>query len=294
MMQSRLNDVPFTARLGLWTVLMLIGMTARAESWYQVEVIVFDYLKPDLDGELWFENPGLPPLDYTVELVLARPEDSAANPVATPPPVQIPAATARVEPPKPPPVPYRMLPLERYRLREDLRRLQLSSAYRPLLHVAWMQPGLGTARARSVHLSRRAGEAVTPAPDPEPTDATEAAGGADILPPPAPIVDGLVRLRDTNVLLLDVDFAYFPQDFARILALQPGVGEGAVDERLLDSLADYVRLSESKRVLLNELNYFDHPLFGVLVQISRINPVELYPENTLPDEAGTLQPIRAE
>ncbi|MBF8268872.1 MAG: hypothetical protein HW386_581 [Gammaproteobacteria bacterium] len=42
---------------------LVYGAAVDAASWYQVEVIVFDYLNPNLDGELWFDNPGLPPRD---------------------------------------------------------------------------------------------------------------------------------------------------------------------------------------------------------------------------------------
>ena len=58
----------------LSATLLLSGVAADAVSWYQVEVIVFDYLKPELDGELWFENPELPPRDNAVELIFAQPD----------------------------------------------------------------------------------------------------------------------------------------------------------------------------------------------------------------------------
>ncbi|MBF8268873.1 MAG: hypothetical protein HW386_582 [Gammaproteobacteria bacterium] len=170
-------------------------------------------------------------------------------------------------------------------MRDDLHSLQLSSAYRPLLHIAWQQLGLGNTRSKAVYLEKLAGTPVTPGPVLRQTTATENTE-ADY-PPPATVFDGLVRLRSMNVLLLDVDFAYFPQDYARILAVQPGAA-GEPSEELLDSLADYVRLTESKRVLLNELNYFDHPLFGILVQVSRINPDDLLPKPVLPEASGEI------
>ena len=275
---------------------LVYGAAVDAASWYQVEVIVFDYLNPNLDGELWFDNPGLPPRDKAVELVFAQPEAPAAYTAVIQPPTTVPsppAPTAAGANPSqtpatvaaPAPVAYQVLPPERYRLRDDLRSLQLSSAYRPLLHIAWQQTGLGNTRSKAVHLEKLAGTPVTPGPVLPQTTATENTE-ADY-PPPATVFDGLVRLRSMNVLLLDVDFAYFPQDYARILAVQPGAA-GEPSEELLDSLADYVRLTESKRVLLNELNYFDHPLFGILVQVSRINPDDLLPKPVLPEASGEI------
>ena len=35
-----------------------------------------------------------------------------------------------------------------------------------------------------------------------------------------------------------------------------------------EARADYARLTESRRVRLNEIHYFDHPLFGLIVQVS--------------------------
>ena len=290
----------------LVTVLLVSSTALDAASWYQVEVIVFDSLKPDLDGELWFDNPGLPPRDKAVELIFAQPEEHAALTEALPQPAPIPSSPGLVAAAPnqsklpviaatPTPVAYQVLPLDRYRLRDDLRNLQLSSAYRPLLHIAWQQLGLGNTRARAVHLEKLAGSEVTPGPVVSLTAAAENTE-ADF-PPPAPVLDGLVRLRSMNVLMLDVDFAYFPQDYARILAVQPGAA-GGPSEQLLDSLADYVRLTETKRVLLNELNYFDHPLFGILVQVSRINPDDLVPKpalpETAPDTLGAGQPAEFE
>ena len=282
--------------------LLTVGLTVNAASWYQVEVIVFDYLKPELDGELWFDNPGLPPRDNAVELIFAQPDitatitEVAQRPVPVPstPPLAAAEANQAVAPAAevtPELVAYQVMPVDRYRLRDDLRNLQLSSAFRPLLHIAWQQQGLGNTGARAVHLEKLAGSVVTPGHLLHPETAI---GTTETdYPPPAPIFDGLVRLRSMNILLLDVDFAYFPQDFARILAAQPGAA-GNPSEQLLDSLADYVRMTETKRVLLNELNYFDHPLFGILIQVSRINPDELYPNPSRPDSEDAIQPVLPE
>ena len=38
-------------------------------AWYQVEVIVFSQLNPNTDGEIWYENPGLPERSESIELI---------------------------------------------------------------------------------------------------------------------------------------------------------------------------------------------------------------------------------
>ena len=283
-------------KLVLPAALLINSLCVTAASWYQIEVIVFDYQHPDLDSEVWYENPGLPAHDRSVELVFEQPATVPGATVmppmasvqtqqravpATPNPAELPAASVALKP-----IPYRVLPVERYRLREDLHRLQLSSTYRPLMHVAWQQRGLGNKKARPVHLVKLAGSDITPGPvTPQVAAPVDLAASG---PLPVPVFDGLIRLRNVHLLFLDVDFTYFPADLARIVAAQPGAANNS--EQLHDKLADYVRLTVSKRILLNELNYFDHPLFGILVQVTRIRHEDLLPKPAPPESAATAPP----
>lgn len=70
-----------------------------------------------------------------------------------------------------------------------------------------------------------------------------------LLPRDSELVEGTVRLRRTRYLHVDLDLIY---------VLGSGMG-------------NYVRLEEERRVRLNELHYFDHPLFGAIVQVTRAN-----------------------
>ena len=240
---------------------------ARAVSWYQVEVIVFDYTRPDLDGELWFENPGLPQRKDSIDLLtaVADPVKDIPSGINQPVSEQQPDTTSTDDSQHL--VPYLALPEEKYRLREDYRRLRLSSAYRPLLHVAWQQPGLDAAGVRQVHLEKLIGDGM-------PVPAAAAEGAEAVVQnyiPPDPIFDGLIRLRSSSDLLyVDVDIAYFPAGFRNLLESQSGDIASGADKRV-NLNADYVRMTDSRRIRLNELNFFDHPLFGVLLQVSRID-----------------------
>ena len=40
-------------KLSLLVLLFVFPPTVTAASWYQVEVVVFDRINPDLDGEQW-------------------------------------------------------------------------------------------------------------------------------------------------------------------------------------------------------------------------------------------------
>lgn len=81
---------------------------------------------------------------------------------------------------------------------------------------------------------------------------SQSAAGA--MPEAAAELVGSVRVRVTRFLHADVDMAF--------LAPAPADGGHAV----------HVRLQESRKIRLNEVHYFDHPLFGVMLQVSRVGP----------------------
>lgn len=132
------------------------------------------------------------------------------------------------------------LPPSSHRLNGVMGALRRSGRYRPLLHASWLQPEAG--RMRGVFLSQPDANAGT---DP----------GA---PGPAQVL-GSVRLRVTRFLHVDLDLAYFPG------AADRGTPAGSNPMPTVE----HVRLQESRKIKLNEVHYFDHPLFGVLLQVSR-------------------------
>lgn len=60
-------------------------------------------------------------------------------------------------------------------------------------------------------------------------------------------VEGAIRLRQSRFLHIDMDLVY-------------PLGDGA---------GKYARIDQSRRLKLNELHYFDNPLFGAIVQVTR-------------------------
>jgi hypothetical protein len=217
--------------VALLTFPLLAAMPVQA-AWYQVEVIVFENVNPDADGESWDENPGLPDRWNAIDLVIG-PGDAAP-----------PATESNL-------IPYLALESSWFRLDGVFRALRLSREYRPLLHVAWQQPGEGPAAERAVHLQLQR------------TPAAGATAGADLYVAPETVVDGIVQLRIGRFLHVAVDMAYFPRP------AQPA-GEAAAT----GAAAEYLRMRGRRKILLNDLNYFDHPLFGMLVQVSRLRAPE--------------------
>ena len=228
---------------------VLAGFSAPAlADWYQVEVILFNYIKPDADNEWWYENPGLPGRDQSIELIMDTADPVAGEAIDPVDDTDL--------------MPYLALSKDRYRLAGVNRVLELSREYRPLLHVAWQQPGLDSRNIRAIHLDNTQF-------DEEPAEQAEPQPGeGSVRPeytPPVKVYDGILRLWKSRFLHVDVDFAYFPESTE-----QPAQGAaGGTDDNELPS-AGYVRLTQSRRIRSEELHYFDHPLFGLVVQVSRI------------------------
>lgn len=263
------------ARLAVLLLCLLPFPSRSAPSaWHQVEVIIFSHLEPEAEGEVWPVNPGMPQAEFSIRLLTATP-GLAPGPVLRPE-----DASLR---------PYLALGQERRRLGGIYRRLRLSAEYRPLLHAAWLQPDLQGRQARAVRLDSNLFEQTAVA-RPQLTWA-ELAGGwrAPVSPgqgrseppgwrpfyrPPQLRYDGFVRLRSARFLHLDIDFAYFlaPAGGGPGAAVAAPDAPDAPDAQPApgrEAQADYARLTESRRVRLNEIHYFDHPLFGVVVQVSQ-------------------------
>ena len=251
-MLKRINFSGFTptvSRILLISCCLLpVTGTAVSADWFEVEAVLFAYTEPDAGDEWWYENPGLPSRHQTIGLIM----DTAA-PVKG----ETPEAADEADL-----MPYLALPKGNYQLGGVRRVLELSAAYRPLLHVAWQQPGLAVRDVRAIHLDNTRFEKKTAEPDEAPADAEQK---QPEYTPPDKVFDGIIRLRKSRFLHLDVDFAYFPE-----VLEQPGPDSRDEAAGRVRLSTDYVRFTESRRVKPDELHYFDHPLFGLIVQVRKI------------------------
>ncbi len=110
----------------LLVTLFVFSPIVTAASWYQVELVVFDRLNPNLDGEQW-QNEVFALRDNLVELQTA----------------------AGVSPSGLGLIPYMVLDNRSQSSRWcPYRFFKLSSQYRPLIHLSWQQPAT---RASSNH-----------------------------------------------------------------------------------------------------------------------------------------------
>jgi hypothetical protein len=122
------------------------------------------------------------------------------------------------------------------KLNSEYRRLQAIAAYEPLLHFGWVQPGLPEADSTPFDLKTLG------VPNPHGTIRVHL---------------GTVRLHITLDLTYQATAAATPS---------PSAGD-ELDEI---ALPPQYRLRATRSARSNELHYFDHPAFGVLVRVTPV------------------------
>tara|TARA_R110002072_G_scaffold54332_3_gene142594 strand:+ start:9336 stop:10031 length:696 start_codon:yes stop_codon:yes gene_type:complete len=223
-------------KLSLLVLLFVFPPTVTAASWYQVEVVVFDRINPDLDGEQW-QNETFSMRDNLIELQATETSDGL--------------------------LPYMILPKDRNRLNGVQRAFKLSSQYRPLIHLSWQQPATERRQSRYVHLQKLDANSTIPVAESAGLD--DEPEFIDDLMPLNRIIDGSIRIRSGFYLHVDVDFSYFKDLPAenKILRTSEESFVGTTNKTV-------IKLKETRKIKLNEIHYFDHPMFGVILQVSRL------------------------
>ena len=222
--------------MALWALLVLIPASAAAR-WYQVEIVVFRHVDGGTaTGEHWPELVDLPAFNDAMKLLIDLPEMSDE-----------PGGLFEDEPDTDSPIAFQLLELEDRTLRVAERRLQQSGEYEPLLYAAWRQPSFGIRRAKRVHLSdldlRR----------PEPKTATLGQLETVALAEPDELGTGRCagrHHRGHRALDGGQDYCTSTSIFSTTTISRP------------------VRITEKRKIKLREVHYFDHPLFGLIVQVS--------------------------
>ena len=304
-------------------------------TWYAVEIIVFERTSEiGRNAEAWPAEPGLPKLADALELSIeglapeeleAAPPDDArdANQTDTQDDAQaetIVETEAGAARPRILPRAFQLIPPEELRLTDPWKSLEKSSAYRPLLHIGWIQPGFPAEEARLVHVRNdnaalgaismnadssteatdgSAAEETVPTFDGGAGDAPTLSSRIDLARDPSRVaLDGTLRVHRARYLHVQADLLYYrpldgdgntpvsTQDDPTTIPA-PDSPDTAFIEQLLaeeDVAPRLFRLTESRRMRSRELHYLDHPLFGVLVEAWPVELPELPVEAPLPLE----------
>lgn len=220
------------------------------DDWYDIEVIVFEHKTgPGAAAEAWSLDPGVPATELAIE--------------AAPPPGELPRLLTELLPAIDVRLPYRRLDPAELRLERLYNRLTVSADYEPLLHVGWRQPANPDQPVRGVRVhSPTPVETDRPPPSTLFIDTSATRAPA----PRARIVDGVVSLQRSRFLHLNID----------LLLSEPATG--TTDAGLFsifsrrENRATSWRLQAQRRIRVNEVHYFDHPVFGVIIQVTPHTP----------------------
>ncbi|MDG2375935.1 MAG: CsiV family protein [Woeseiaceae bacterium] len=260
---------------------------------YAVEMIVFEYtgsaastteiFAPDVEVVDDQPPPGadfsadippeLPvvevPIDDELSLTMAIPDETGieGEVLAEPVFVLLPGETLE-EIPTYESRGIRLIPPEEYQLQSTWNRLKQLAAYRPLMHTAWIQPTVEQEATKAFPL-RRIGD------------------------PPLRL-EGAISLYLSRFLHMAVDLSLeqkapqlMPATEERVRQDGDSGSRAALSfDPVFIAQSTFYRIEEDRIVRNNELRYFDHPKFGVIAKITRIE--QEVPEDL--DTTGDLLP----
>ncbi|MBI5451737.1 MAG: hypothetical protein HY940_10320 [Gammaproteobacteria bacterium] len=163
-------------------------------------------------------------------------------------------------------VPFQRIGSDEMQLFATIKRLEGAQGYRSLVHLGWRQPVSDREQAQAVQIGHR------PQLDNGDDSADETASAAS----KGRSVEGTIKLSAGNYLHLDLDLLFSVP--LPVAADADAAGTTAPLPR------DVYRLTQHRRIKSNELNYFDHPMFGALVMVRPHEVPEVAPK--LPPTSG--------
>lgn len=243
-------------------LLLLLGSSvfAAPQQLYKVELIIFAHITPAaLNSEQWPANPTMPTLSRIRNLQAAIVNNAPASPA-------VPQQSQKQL--------YQIMSPTQLDLTKVVMRLKKSKDYPPLVHVAWLQPGLPVKNSPRIHLyggqaydvDGKAINAVTPLLSFGANENGAPATPAGAVTPSAPQsvnaweVNGYVRISRPYLFQIDADLA---------LTIPRSQLEKIVPSAADNIKTDHFVMKQTFRLKLSELYYIDNPLFGVLVRVDK-------------------------
>ena len=150
---------------------------------------------------------------------------------------------------------YYLLPKSQWTLNREQRNLQRQGGYQILVHLAWIQPLTSPHSAQSIHIygGDNYNQNVDLFPSELQTSNEQSIQDWEL--------NGVVTVSKTNYVRVNSD-----------LILTEPVTSLPIDQNLVlnqDDLKSF-RLKESQKMKLKEIHYFDHPLFGAIIEVSPV------------------------
>ncbi len=277
----RINKaVHFLALLTLATVTPSVQALDEDSPWYQVEIILFALNNPvdEVKSEFWREAVAVKPADAD--------DNIPPPPLAEAIPIELVASGIN------PIIDYKggyikqvsLIAADDYRLKTAYERLENAERFVPLLHIAWKQPVDHPDKIQPVYISTDMStnseqtvlnDYLMEAPDYALVRDSYADGRLHLWPAP-PKIEGTIQLGLSRFLHLKTNIRY-----RRPLAKRPPQIEGQPPAEPIIELQRF-QIDESRRISVDEINYFDHPMFGLIALVKETDPVRIYRENRSP------------
>lgn len=206
---------------------------------YQVDVIVFRYAESVAVGNEVFLPEEQPAALTLPVLITPVPPPATPGRGGRPAPAGLPAPDALVPEPE-----FLLAPPGEFPLQDVLGRLEQLSVYEPVFQASWTQQAVEENEAISMEL--------------------------DMLGVPPATLNGRFRMYLSRFLHLVVELDYTP-DTGPVLPVAielPGAGERPTPAELS------YRIREDRIFRSGETRYFDHPKFGVIARITRVEETD--------------------
>ena len=242
-------------------LLFCASFTGQAENetttvrWFEVEVIVFENLSSaGVHEEEWSLDVQRPDMAKSVYL---KPLTNYPKKAETYPPIldiiQHPEADDALL------LNYQQLPQDKWRMKGLYRRLKRSRNYHPIYHTAWMQSIVDDEKAQKVRINFNGrGFKVVKFYEQESDDIEE-----DIMQQEAieylPLLEGTLSFYKSRYYHLGVDLIYRKE-----LGL-----DDDNEEQIPVKIQPFVLKEKRNRIRSKVVYYFDHPVFGVIMQVNR-------------------------
>jgi Peptidoglycan-binding protein, CsiV len=212
---------------------------------YTVEVVIFTYAEPVGVGTEIFPPDAPEPAALPDEETGQAADDETG--AAAPPDSAVPATAATGD--EAPAFAFHVLTSDEYTMQDILDRLHRLDVYRTVMHFGWTQPALSRDETTPIEL-RTFGD------------------------PPAGL-DGNFTLYLSRFLHLVVDLSLEADTAAP--TDQPVAGFGDDRDRTGPEQAQlpvHYRIEENRIVKSGDIRYFDHPKFGVVAKVTRVDDAD--------------------
>ncbi len=246
----------------------LAEVASSADRWYEIEVLVFAQTKPDLAAEKWSPNDAGPALAGAVTVNTSLPTPAAVLSAA--------ASAADNAINSNDALKVSVLSATQLQLKDALKSFSRSRNYRPLLHTGWRQPIGSGKEAFKVRLA--AGKDFSA--EFGQNGLLLSSGAEPAIPFGLWELDGTVKFSVKQFLHIESDLIFRSLQAATSTTTLPTAAAPSTsadantnltwqsaDAPVLQEQLQFFRLTQSRRLKAKELNYFDHPLFGMLVEL---------------------------